>query len=135
MNLTFGIKRDNLLEHPEFLSGVATGALIGLAIGILIAPRSGKKLRSEIADAVSKRTDDIADKWDETKSEAKKEIDNVKTKASDSAEKAAEQLDKYEDKIADGVDHITHKAEVSAGDLADGTKSTIDKVKDDFKIG
>lgn len=134
MNFTFGTKRDNLIENPEFASGIVTGVLIGLAVGILIAPRSGKDLRNKIAGAVSKKSDELSDKWDDVKSEAKKEIGAVKTNVSDSAEKAADKLDKYGNKVADKADDLANKADNKAEELADGTKSTIDKARDAFKV-
>lgn len=127
MNFTFGSRRDDLLSSSEFVSGLVTGALIGLAAGILVAPRSGKDTRKKIAGAAREQADDLADQWDDAKSETKKGINTIKTNVSDSADKAIDQLDNYRNKVAD-------KAEDKATHLADDAKSAIDKVKEVFKI-
>lgn len=134
MNFTFGPKRDDLLSSSEFVSGLVTGALIGLAAGILVAPRSGKDTRKKLAGAASQQADDLADQWNDAKSGARKEIDTIKTKVSDSSDKAIDKLDSYGNKVAHKAENLTHKAEDKADDLADDAKSAIDKVKDVFRI-
>jgi gas vesicle protein len=51
----------------SFLAGVVIGGLIGAALGLLIAPRTGEEFREEIGDFVEgKRAE-----WDEAVSEGK----------------------------------------------------------------
>lgn len=107
MNVPFGKKKSHLLDNSQFTSGLLAGALVGLAVGILVAPRSGKDTRKKLAGAASQQADELADKWDDAKSEAQKGIDTIETKVNNAAE-------------------ATH--------LADDAKSAIDKVKEVFRI-
>lgn len=104
------------MASSEFASGLLTGALLGLAVGILVAPRSGKDTRKKIAGAASQQADELANKWDDAKSETRK------------------QLNKYEDKAASAASKLSDNAEDKADHLADEAKSAIDKVKDVFRI-
>ena len=70
--------KDYLPDQP-YLSGLLTGLVAGLAAGFLFAPRSGKKLRKQIAGAVSDQTREVQNQWDKTKAQANQLVDNIKT--------------------------------------------------------
>jgi gas vesicle protein len=95
-------KRIKYLQHyrneQTFLSGLLTG-VAGLAIGFLVAPRSGKELRKQIADGVD-------DQWDKTKSQAKEAINNLKSSAGALADKAQDGLDDAKEKAGHLVDSL-----------------------------
>ena len=51
----------------SFLAGVVIGGLIGAAIGLLLAPRTGEELREQVGDFVESKKAD----WDEAVNEGR----------------------------------------------------------------
>lgn len=47
------------MESKNLLNGILIGAAVGLAIGILIAPHSGKETKIKILDATDRFTHDV----------------------------------------------------------------------------
>ncbi|MBS0001232.1 MAG: YtxH domain-containing protein [Cyclobacteriaceae bacterium] len=47
------------MKNIKILSGIAAGALIGTAIGILFAPEEGRVTRKKILDEADKMADNI----------------------------------------------------------------------------
>ncbi|QKZ14030.1 YtxH domain-containing protein [Spirosoma sp. KUDC1026] len=113
----------NYLGNQTFLSGLVTGLVAGVAVGLLIAPRSGKKMRKQILDTVNGQTKEAQHQWDKVKSQAKETIDNVKTNASLVANKAMDEFDVYAD-----------KAETKSEELAKQVQSGINRLGDAAKI-
>lgn len=51
-------------NQMDFLKGAVVGGLVGAVAGLLLAPKSGKKIRQDIADgfeAIQERTQEVAD--------------------------------------------------------------------------
>ena len=65
----------------KVLSGLAIGAVIGGAIGILFAPKAGKETRQEISGKVKETVQEIKDKVEELKDKRLAVVD----KATDTA--------------------------------------------------
>lgn len=63
----------------DFISGVLWGGLVGAAIGLLVAPRSGDETRALLRE-----------RSEEFREQAKETTDNLRTKASETAEQARE---------------------------------------------
>ncbi len=61
------IKADRSKKTAIATIGVATGALIGSAAGILLAPKSGKETREDIKDKSIEIKDKISDNIEDTK--------------------------------------------------------------------
>lgn len=79
------MKIDKLLSSEDdfaagaFLSGAVTGLLVGLTVGILLAPKSGKKMRKSLKGILANQTKDIQDKLDQATKHAKGTIDSIKS--------------------------------------------------------
>lgn len=128
-------RRDDLFTSNEVVLGVLAGAVIGLAAGILLAPRSGSDTRSQIADAVNDGAENIGDKWSKTTAKAKDAFDSVKAKAGVAAEKVGDTVDQYADEARHKADKFSAKADDAADELADDSRSLLNRAKDAFKIG
>ncbi|MGF7216432.1 gas vesicle protein [Spirosoma lacussanchae] len=107
-------------KHPQdyitdqtFLAGVLTGLVTGLAIGVLFAPRSGKKLRKQIVNSLSDQSWDALRQWNKTKEQARETVDTIKS----------------------NVGYVTDKAKNTAEHLADDVRSGVDRLKDATRIG
>ena len=62
----------------KFLSGVITGLVTGLTIGYLTAPRSGKKTRRKITNAVDDQLSEAKGQWNKTLAKAEEAIASIK---------------------------------------------------------
>ena len=49
----------------SFLAGVVIGGLVGAAVGLLLAPDSGERMREQVADYVDEKRSQIGDSINE----------------------------------------------------------------------
>ena len=98
----------------DIVKGLVIGGLIGAAIGILFAPKSGKETRQ-----------DIADKADELLSKAKEEYEKAVEKSKATYDAAVTRLSTAEGSVREKVKAIEKNigefAQQSAETLADNT--------------
>ncbi|WP_241663160.1 YkuS family protein [Planococcus citreus] len=66
----------------SFVAGAVTGALIGAAAGLLLAPKSGKELQEQ----VKAKTSDSSEKVNSSLEQAKEKADELKTKREEKKE-------------------------------------------------
>jgi len=106
----------------DLVKGLVVGGLIGAAIGILFAPKSGKETRQ-----------DIADKADELLVKAKEEYEKAASMSKSAYEAAVRHLKDAEGTAREKVEEIEEKisefAHSSADTLADN-KNRIKKALD-----
>lgn len=103
------------MDKNNLLKGLGLGAVAGVIAGILLAPKSGKETRKDIADKYNQIKDDIIDK-----------VKNVKDLTKD----------KYEDIVESVVDKYkaTKKVgESEGGKLKKDLKSAYQKVREALK--
>lgn len=138
----------------SFIAGAVTGALIGAAAGLLLAPKSGKELQEE----VKAKTSDSSEKMSSSIEQAKEKADELKTKrdekkeekelkkqekeiekeakhqekAEEKEEKKEEKAHKEHEKAEKKVEKEVKKAEKDAGgvDVVEFGESSIDKNSD-----
>lgn len=106
----------------DLVKGLVIGGLIGAAIGILFAPKSGKETRQ-----------DIADKADELLSKAKEEYEKAMEKSKEAYDAAITRLKTAEgtarEKVEEIEEKITEFAQQSAETLSDN-KNRLKKALD-----
>ncbi len=83
-----------------------TGALLGVVVGLLLAPQKGEDLREDLADA--------ADKWNKLVGKADANLDDLKTF-----------LDKNIDGLSDDLRHRISTILDEAEELAYNTKNQL----------
>lgn len=96
-------------KNSDFIGGLIIGGLIGAAIGILYAPKSGKETREEIAR-----------KADEVLTKAKEEYEHAVEKSKKAYEATVARLKEFEQKAKEKVDEAEDLAERSVESLAEG---------------
>jgi len=106
----------------DLMKGLVAGGLIGAAIGILFAPKSGKETRQELAD-----------KTDELLAKAKEEYEKAAEKSKAAYEAAVKRLKVAEgtarEKVEDIEGKVSELVQQSAETLADN-KSRLKKALD-----
>ncbi len=117
------------VKTGDFLKGVLVGGLIGAAVGILFAPKSGKETREDIA----RRTEEIIKK---AKDEYELAVEKSKMAYETAIKKAKEiQLmarEKVED-VEDAVSDLTEKGKEALLDNKTRLKKAIDAGIEAFK--
>lgn len=68
-------------DNVKLIAGVFVGALVGGALGILLAPEKGTETRRKIFEKGEDLTDALENKFQSLVDEAKKEMEQVKEKA------------------------------------------------------
>ena len=72
-----------MASNGDMFKGFVLGGLIGVAVGVLFAPKSGKDLR-----------DDLKEESDDLIGKAKNELDKLKTDLSDLRDKISDTIDR-----------------------------------------
>jgi len=72
---------------------------IGIALGLILAPRSGKELRDDIQARLRTLQDDIHKKIEESKPRVSQAVEKGRTEAAKGLDKAKEMVDKYADTV------------------------------------
>ena len=105
------------------IAGFGLGTLVGTVIGMLIAPKSGRELRGDIAD-YSKNY------YDKAKEYSREAYDAGRAKAREAYEsgkgRAKEYSAKVGEKISDAKEHLTD----AASRLTTSVKSGVDAIKE-----
>jgi gas vesicle protein len=73
------------MSKGKFAAGTIFGALIGLAAGILTAPKSGKETRADLKMKAEDMKNKATDVMDDVKDTATKTASDIKNKATDVA--------------------------------------------------
>ena len=106
----------------DFLKGVLIGGLIGAAVGILFAPKSGKETREDIA----RKTEDIIkkakDEYELAVEKSKMAYESAIKKAKEIQMMAREKVDDVEEAVSD----LTEKGKETLLDNKTRLKKAID---------
>jgi len=74
------------MSKGKFAAGTIFGAIIGLAAGILTAPKSGKETRADLKLKAEDMKNKATDVMDDVKDTATKTAEDMKNKATDVVE-------------------------------------------------
>ena len=81
-------------------AGIIAGSAVGIVTGMLIAPKSGKELREDIADKTKEGIDTAKDKIGDAK-------DTAIDKAKSAANKTSDKLDDKRKAAYDAIDRLS----------------------------
>ncbi len=115
------------------LTFLLVGGGIGAVLALLFAPKSGREMRHDIADASRRGYDLTLEKATELKSQSAEKLQMVKEKAEAAYDFAAAKLNTGGEAvseavsttsaaISDGLDKVHRKADIRAGNASDGRK-------------
>lgn len=90
-------------KHHEtsagFATGVVTGAMVGVGLALLFAPKAGSVLRENIGESVDSLRDAIARRYREVAGRAGVELDDLQERA----QRAAESIETTARELADAA--------------------------------
>lgn len=90
---------------PSFLLGALTGVLVGAGVALLFAPKTGKRLRADLAKTYDRASTKITDM------------------ASDMMDRAADGVER----VAEKYDRASQKAEKVVAKAEDTARKTVEK--------
>lgn len=65
-------------RFTNFIAGAVCGALVGAAVGLLLAPRSGDDLRQSAIDRVTALRDEIRQAYETRKTQLEAELESLR---------------------------------------------------------
>jgi len=80
----------------EFMLGVLCGAAVGAAVGLLLAPRAGSELRTQLADSAERFSKKAAD----TYSRASDVVNDLVGRGREAAERGREKFEEVRANVA-----------------------------------
>jgi len=86
MEFKLGRKSGGYVTAKTYSAGVLTGLIVGLTVGMLFAPRSGKKTRKRIQETLADQTKEIQNQWDKATSEIQNQWDKTTSQAKDAVD-------------------------------------------------
>ena len=115
--------------------GFLTGGVVGAALALLYAPKSGKELRSDIKHRTDDFIDDTSEYMQIAKEKASDLINEGKKKSEklikDAKERAGTLIEDANELLNEAKDKASHKYEDAKGTIA----SEKERVKDALKAG
>jgi gas vesicle protein len=87
----------------EFMIGLLCGAAVGAAVGLLLAPKSGAELRSQLADSAEK----FRRKAGETYDQASNKMGDMVDKGRDAVRRGKEKMDEVRSTAASAASNAT----------------------------
>ncbi len=90
-------------EHKcgDVLKALLIGSLVGVVVGLLFAPKSGKEMREDLSEKAKDLADKVKDEYEGAFEKSKKGFESVISRLKDLELKAAKKAEEIEKKIAD----------------------------------
>jgi len=117
------------VKTGDFLKGVLVGGLIGAAVGILFAPKSGKETREDIARRTEEIIKKARDEYELAVEKSKMAYETAIKKAKEIQLMAREKVEDVEDAVSD----LTEKGKEALLDNKTRLKKAIDAGIEAFK--
>jgi gas vesicle protein len=116
-------------ERNYGILGFLAGAAIGAAIGVLLAPRSGKETRERMAGKAKDAKDDLEDMIDQARTEWAKAKGKVVNSATMTKEEVSDFVRFLFEEAEDLKERLGKDVTESAEDVADRARRTADHVR------
>lgn len=124
-----------MAEQNEYLKGFVLGTIIGGVAGaltaLLLAPKSGKELRDDIAQTSTEIYGKASDYFRNVEGEVNKAVNQARRRAQDVMESART---KAENILAD-AENVLRDARTKAGTAKENVQDRIESIKDATKAG
>ena len=107
-------EEDKVMLDARFWSGALLGTAVGVIVGIFLAPRSGKDLRTDIQSGVKNAADEVQDRIEHIKENITDSISAVKEGISKTAEGVKQKIESVCEKDEDPMvkeDTVKEEAE------------------------
>lgn len=117
------------VKTSDFLKGVLVGGLIGAAVGILFAPKSGKETREDIARKTEEIIKKAKDEYELALEKSKMAYETAIRKAKEIQMMAREKVENVEETVSD----LTEKGKETLLDNKTRLKKAIDAGIEAFK--
>ena len=116
-------------ERNYGILGFLAGAAIGAAIGVLLAPRSGKETRERMAGKAKDAKDDLEDMIDQARTEWAKAKGKVVDTATMTKEEVSDFIRFLFEEAEDLKERLGKDFEQSADEVADHARKSADHVR------
>ncbi len=117
------------VKTSDFLKGVLVGGLIGAAVGILFAPKSGKETREDIARKTEEIIKKAKDEYEVAVEKSKMAYESAIKKAKEIQMMAREKVEDVEESVSD----LAEKGKETLLDNKTRLKKAIDAGIEAFK--
>jgi len=126
---------DNNSQAKSLLAGIILGGIVGATTALLLAPKSGKEIRKDIA----RTYEDVSDSAHELAHSVTSKSHRYANHLSGQAEEWTDKVKDFLDVVSDGVHHFTHHASKEAshikGAASENIQSKLQNVIDIASIG
>jgi len=106
----------------DLVKGLVIGGLIGAAIGILFAPKSGKETRQDIADKTDELLSRAKEEYEKALEKSKAAYDVAVTRLKSAEGTAREKVEEIEEKITE----FAHQSAEALSDNKNRLKKALD---------
>ena len=94
-----------------FLTGALLGALLGVGVGLLLAPAAGRDTRHKLADRAAAARDQAVQAAEDTRTKALQVAEDARAKAEDIQNTGREMLEENKRRIARTAEAVKHSAQ------------------------
>jgi gas vesicle protein len=113
-------------NNDNLLTGLLLGGIVGLSLGILFAPKSGKELRDDLME----EGDDMLGKAKDELETVKKELESIRKKINDTIARAKHTMTAEEQEYQDALNSIDEEDEAEEAPKKKTRKKTTEKKSD-----
>lgn len=121
-------KESNLSKG--LLVGFLTGAIVGSAIALLYAPKSGKEFRKDLSGKADEFMDEAEKIFNEGKTKGERLVTDAKQKADALMDEAKKILDDARSKAGEAYATGKDKLNAESGRIKDAVKAGVDTYKE-----
>ena len=94
----------------EFISGMVWGGLVGAAIGMLVAPRSGEETRARLRERSDEFRSQALETAENLRDQAKETAGQAREKATELQQRGKDMLDENKERIVRTVEAVKRSA-------------------------